>query len=143
MLGNINWGKTARKNHLKKSFNFQSHITDNSSAADTMDIDLIIMKAQEQLCLAMEAQQCTNCLQHWAEQLVKVWVTEVSRVRASDKTVAERASEWAVGRIVGKRREEKAVERAVERVVWRRMAEKVAAEAVVKIWDRQVQVSIS
>jgi len=46
-------------------------------------------------------------------------------------------------RIVGKRRAEKAAERAVERVVWKRMAEKVVAEAAVKIWDRQVQVSIS
>jgi len=108
-----------------------------------MDIDLVMMKAQEQLCLAMEVQQCENCLWHWAEQLVKVRVTEVSKVRASDKTVAERASEWAVGRIVGKRREEKVVGRAVERVVWKRIAGKAAAEAVVKIWERQVQVSIS
>ena len=61
-LGNLNWGKTVRKNHLKMSFDFQSPIPDNSSAADTMDVNLIIAKAQEQLCLPMKAQQHENSL---------------------------------------------------------------------------------
>src|SRR5882724_6214175 len=91
----------------------------------------------------MEAQQCKNCMWHWVEQSVQVWAAEVSKVRASDKTAVERASEWAVGRMVGKRRVEKAAERVVERMVWKRMAEKVVAEAAVKIQARQVQVSIS
>jgi len=57
---------------------------------------------------------------------------EVSKVRALDKTVVERASERAVGRIVGKRRAEKVVGRAVERVVWKRMVEKVAARGSIE-----------
>ena|SRR5882724_5812098 len=63
-----------------------------------MDVELVIAKAQEQFHLAKEVQQCENCLRHWAEQLVKVWVTEVSGVRALDRTAVERALEWAVGR---------------------------------------------
>ena len=55
----------------------------------------------------------------------------------------ERASECRVCRIVGKRRAEKAAERVVERMVQKRMAEKAVAEVAVKIWARQVQVSIS
>ena len=69
---------------------------------------------------------------------MKAWVTEISRVRVSDKAEVERASEWVVGRIVGKRRVEKAAEREVDRVVWKRMAEKAAADAVVRVRDRQV-----
>ena len=67
-----------KKKHLKMSFNFQSPIAHNSSASDTMDVNLIIVKAQEQLCLAMEVQQCENSLRHWVEKAVKKWVTESS-----------------------------------------------------------------
>ena len=98
-----------------------------------MDIDLIITKSHEQLHLAMEVQQCKNCLQCWVEQSVKAWVTEVSGVRASDKAEVERESEWVVGRIVRNRRAEKVVERAVDRVVWKRMVEKAVVEAVVRV----------
>jgi len=44
------------------SFNFQSPIPNNSSAANTMDVELVIAKAQEQLCLPMKAQQHENSL---------------------------------------------------------------------------------
>src|SRR5882724_1968076 len=82
-----------KKKSSQMSFNFQSPIPDNSSTVDAMDIDLVIAKAQEQLHLAMEAQQHKIFMWKWAEQSEKAQVTEVSRVRALDKAEEVRASE--------------------------------------------------
>jgi len=89
--GGYKLGRVTRKNHLNMSFNSQSPIADNSSISDAMDVDLIITKAQEQLCLAMEVQQNENYLWHWAEKAVKAQVMEFSQVVASDKAAAEKA----------------------------------------------------
>jgi len=106
------------------SSHFQLPISNSSSTSDAMDINLIIMKAQEQLRLVMEVPHRENSLQHWVEKTVKAWLTELDIIMALYKAVVE-----------------KALEREAERVVWKARVAKVAGEAVEELQLNQIQVS--
>src|SRR5882724_13374369 len=81
-------GGDSKKEHLNMSFNSQFPITDNSSTSNIMDVDLIVMKAQEQLHLEMEAQHWKNSLWHWEDKMVEAWIMELDLIVVSDKGVA-------------------------------------------------------